>query len=458
MRVSLRLTRLVLGVALLLTLVPFTSPVRAAFAATTFQVTGNVSDQTGTVVVGASVVALDASGVTVASAITGADGRYTLTVVAGTYVIQVTPPASSTFGATTMANQVIGGDTTLDVTLNPAGWEKVFLSPFLLISSLAEYQGRLYALMLRTTYTFTTSLVVTDDGTNWSPVATLPASIEGTSLFVYNNRLYMILILANKITTIYYFDGTQFILDYSNQFNVPYPAATSFAVYQGDLYAILSEYRIFKRISDGNWTMVASIPNRTGRDLESFGGCLYGGFGFEGFAGWPAELWRDCGQGWTRFANYQPEMVGNPAVVMAIAQYDGKLYVGTGPNTPSYVFEYTQSGANLLRTTTWITGGVTSLQPLGDELWMIAGKKIFRKTTSTDWVLTGDFSSPVLASHTGNNVLILFKGHVYFGLSTVNLNGNSSIYRYGPISGNQPPTATAGGPYRGETLNQRRRV
>ncbi|NTW98151.1 MAG: carboxypeptidase regulatory-like domain-containing protein, partial [Oscillochloris sp.] len=117
MRPSPRLARLLLALALLLTLAPLGALTSPASAATTFQVSGTITGQASAAVVGATVSALDTGGATVAGATTGADGRYALSVAAGTYDIQVSPPAGSPYQVATIRTRTISADTTIDIAL-----------------------------------------------------------------------------------------------------------------------------------------------------------------------------------------------------------------------------------------------------------------------------------------------------------------------------------------------------
>ncbi|RMF02467.1 MAG: carboxypeptidase regulatory-like domain-containing protein, partial [Chloroflexi bacterium] len=90
--------------------------------AATYQLTGQVTDQSGTAIVGATVAVINpATSATVASATTDSTGNYALSVDAGTYDIKVTPPASSGFAESITPGQVISSDTSLDFVLVPAG-------------------------------------------------------------------------------------------------------------------------------------------------------------------------------------------------------------------------------------------------------------------------------------------------------------------------------------------------
>ena len=117
MRPTPRLAQLLLAAALLLTLAPISGIARPAMAAETFHVSGAVTGQAGAAVAGATVAALDTGGAATASATTGGDGRYSLAVAAGTYDIQVTPPAGSAYQLTTIQGRTVSADTTIDIAL-----------------------------------------------------------------------------------------------------------------------------------------------------------------------------------------------------------------------------------------------------------------------------------------------------------------------------------------------------
>ena len=89
--------------------------------AATFQLSGCVTDQSGSPIAATLVEVIDpATGATVASATTDADGNYALSVDEGTYDIRVTPPAESGFAEFVSPGQVINSDTNLDFVLVPA--------------------------------------------------------------------------------------------------------------------------------------------------------------------------------------------------------------------------------------------------------------------------------------------------------------------------------------------------
>src|SRR5581483_2280004 len=89
--------------------------------AANFTLSGRVTDQSSNAVVGATVAALDGSNATIASATTDSSGNYSMSLPGGTYTIQVTPPAGSSFQTSNTPNESITADTTLNFVLVPAG-------------------------------------------------------------------------------------------------------------------------------------------------------------------------------------------------------------------------------------------------------------------------------------------------------------------------------------------------
>lgn len=119
---SWKLTTVRILVAVLLLLSIGGATATRAVGATTYQVSGKVTDQSANPIVGATVAAIDpASSTTVASTTTDSNGSYTLSVASGTYNVQVTPPSGSGFQTSTVNNQTISANTTLNVVLVPAG-------------------------------------------------------------------------------------------------------------------------------------------------------------------------------------------------------------------------------------------------------------------------------------------------------------------------------------------------
>ncbi len=91
--------------------------VRPATAAT-FQLSGKVSNQSGTGLSGALVEVVNPStAATVASGTTDAGGQYTVSVEEGTYDVRVTPPAGSGFQEQRILNVQIANNSILNIAL-----------------------------------------------------------------------------------------------------------------------------------------------------------------------------------------------------------------------------------------------------------------------------------------------------------------------------------------------------
>ncbi len=90
--------------------------------AATFQVSGRVTDQSGSPLADTLVSIINpGSGSTIASASTDSNGAYSLSVDEGTYNIRVTPPAGSGLGSAVALNQTIDGPKEIDFVLVPEG-------------------------------------------------------------------------------------------------------------------------------------------------------------------------------------------------------------------------------------------------------------------------------------------------------------------------------------------------
>lgn len=87
-----------------------------------YQLSGRVTDQSGTPLPGSVVEVLDASGgSTVNGATADASGNYSLSVPGGIYDVRVTPPGGSGFGPSVVLGRNINADTVLDLVLVPDG-------------------------------------------------------------------------------------------------------------------------------------------------------------------------------------------------------------------------------------------------------------------------------------------------------------------------------------------------
>lgn len=90
--------------------------------ATSFQMSGKVSDSSGSGISGATVDIIDtASNTEVATVITDNDGNYGTSVNGGNYNIQVSPPVGSGFGTAIAPSYTISGNSTVNFILAPAG-------------------------------------------------------------------------------------------------------------------------------------------------------------------------------------------------------------------------------------------------------------------------------------------------------------------------------------------------
>ena len=90
--------------------------------ASTFQVSGTVTNQSSVPLSGAAVEAINpGDGSVVAVTTTDSLGYYALSVAGGTFHVRVTPPAGSAFQVSIALNRVIGVDTVLDFVLVPSG-------------------------------------------------------------------------------------------------------------------------------------------------------------------------------------------------------------------------------------------------------------------------------------------------------------------------------------------------
>lgn len=91
--------------------------------ASAYTLSGNVSDSTGADIAGATISITDsvtgaAAGTTTSD---NTNGNYSLTVVEGTYDVQVTPPAGSSYSSVIARSQLITADKFLNFILTPAG-------------------------------------------------------------------------------------------------------------------------------------------------------------------------------------------------------------------------------------------------------------------------------------------------------------------------------------------------
>jgi protocatechuate 3,4-dioxygenase beta subunit len=87
-----------------------------------YQLSGRVTDQSGTPLPGSAVEVIDPSGGSaIAGATADAGGNYSLSVPGGVYDVKVTPPGGSGFGTSVALGRNINADTVLDLVLVPNG-------------------------------------------------------------------------------------------------------------------------------------------------------------------------------------------------------------------------------------------------------------------------------------------------------------------------------------------------
>src|SRR5579862_5796080 len=93
-----------------------------ANAQSSFQLSGRVTNNSGSPLPGSNVAVLAAGTSTVITGgTTDTNGQYAISVPGGTYDVRVTPAAGSGFGVATALNETISGDRVIDFVLVPAG-------------------------------------------------------------------------------------------------------------------------------------------------------------------------------------------------------------------------------------------------------------------------------------------------------------------------------------------------
>lgn len=112
--------------ALFVALAPPSAPARnstGSFSLTqSYQLSGRVTDQSGTPLPGSFVEVIEPSGGSpVAGATADVSGSYSLSVPGGIYDVKVTPPGGSGFGTSVALGRNINADTVLDLVLVPNG-------------------------------------------------------------------------------------------------------------------------------------------------------------------------------------------------------------------------------------------------------------------------------------------------------------------------------------------------
>ncbi len=330
-------------------------------------------------------------------------------------------------------------------------WEEVFVSPSRYLNDIAVYNDKLYAITGNGHENPNGFLYVSEDGVTWTKVANFPKVVFVRDMYVYNNRLYIGTTTnaadgnpTGSAGTIYYYDGTSFVEDFTDADIGAYPSIGSFTTHEDYLYAMYGhEGHIYRRNGDSNWELVGDISNCGGRDMISFEGGLYVG---TGYINCPAELWRDDGSGWTEFEDYRDEMGAEDAVTN-FAVYNSKLYISTGYGqdygTPNYLFEYTPTDTGMDRITTSLAGA--SMEVVGAELWASSGGDLYQKKGDADWTLAGE---------TPGNHFTVFQGHVYAGKS-YHPSGNAQIFRqpYTPTFTNIAPAMGVTAGYHNESAH-----
>lgn len=90
-------------------------------AAGNFQLSGTVTNQASAPIAGARIDVVDpGSGSIIATAFTDSEGRYALSIAAGTYDILVTPASGTGFQPVNLTNQVITENTIINFILVPS--------------------------------------------------------------------------------------------------------------------------------------------------------------------------------------------------------------------------------------------------------------------------------------------------------------------------------------------------
>jgi hypothetical protein len=123
---AINLSLVVFVYALFIALAPPFAPARnntGSFSLTqSYQLSGRVTDQSGTPLPGSFVEVVDpAGGSSMAGATADVRGNYSLTVPGGIYDVRVTPPGGSGFGTSVALGRNINADTVLDLVLVPNG-------------------------------------------------------------------------------------------------------------------------------------------------------------------------------------------------------------------------------------------------------------------------------------------------------------------------------------------------
>jgi hypothetical protein len=215
------------------------------------------------------------------------------------------------------------------------------------------------------------------NGTTWTDMnfalATGVTVDEVTSLRLFNDRLYIgtrVDVDGTKYNRIYYFDGQNFVDDFSAPGTDGYSGIEDLEVHNNSLYGANGSLvgEVYERIGDNDWATLGSgaiEPGSPARTLASYNGSLYAGTGASGDQ---AEVWRWTGSNWELAKNLTSDFGLVQNGVLSLKTLNGNLYVGlAGPGKPSPIFAY--DGSNWSISLSILDCEYSKLAVVGPDLW-----------------------------------------------------------------------------------------
>jgi len=310
----------------------------------------------------------------------------------------------------------------------PLTWNFIYASASTSTSAraLAVYNGALYASSSSTTQT--DGRVYRYDGTTWvdldfSTKVGVPVNMV-ESFQVFNGLLYIgVRVKVNALcyARIYRYDGSNFVMDFSDDGLCNMSGISDMTIHNNTLYAANGSLygKVYQRVSDNNWALVGSALGYydSARTLTSFQGDLYLGTGSQ-----YGKIWKWSGSSWTLVKDLYPDYHING--VWKILPYKNKLFVSAaGAVNPSPIISFDGTNWNLSKSIT--NSNYNRLALVNNKLWAVAGTgQIFMTEDGVTWSAMGSAGTGNVydLAQYGNYVYAVtdYGGRIYRAGSTLN--------------------------------------
>jgi len=284
-------------------------------------------------------------------------------------------------------NSIISGSVNEDTT-----WSMSYDSPIDEIGELEVYDDYLFA--SGEDFGFGNGHLFYYDGNSWfdTDFSTLIGVevMEISALKTFNNRLYIgtkIYNDDNYYARIYYYDGINYVQDFSTTNFYGYSGIEDMTIHNGDLYATNGSIgEVYRRENDNEWTTLVLSGGSPVRCLASYNGTLYAGTGGQGDN---AEVWFLNNESWSLLINLSDEFNTSSDTVLNLSVAYNKLFASTGgPQSSSPIHIYDGSSWT---TGTSITGCNSAMMSIvNDELWIGSCNGIVMKYDNHNWTMMGN--------------------------------------------------------------------